>query len=97
MHPLAFATFTKYFPDAFAVIVLVGFADAGYEVIATGVGKIPRNKNNIELSAFHIPYGKAFYMSKNVIHNDCFLIGKYNVIYTKTLLTLKHFIFFLRK
>ena len=31
-----------------------GFADAGYEVIATGVGKIPRNKNNIEFCSLDV-------------------------------------------
>ena len=39
---------------------------------------------NVELSAFKIPFGKALYVNKNVIHNDCFLIGNYNVIYTNT-------------
>ena len=42
------------------------------------------NEGNIELSAFKIPFGKALYVNKNVIHNDCFLVGKYNVIYTNT-------------
>ena len=44
------------------------------------------DKNNqlIALSAFQIPYGKAIYMNKNVIHNDCFLIGDYIVVYSKT-------------
>ena len=31
-----------------------GFADAGYKVIATGVGKIPRNKNNIEFCSLDV-------------------------------------------
>ena len=31
-----------------------GFADAGYEVIATGVGKIPKNKNNIEFCSLDV-------------------------------------------
>jgi hypothetical protein len=42
------------------------------------------NKDNIELSAFKIPFRKALYVDKNVIHNDCFLVGRYNVIYTNT-------------
>jgi hypothetical protein len=41
-------------------------------------------KGGIELSAFTIPYGEALYMPNNIIHNDCFLIGNYNVIYSKT-------------
>ena len=41
-------------------------------------------EGNVELSAYKIPFGKALYVNKNVIHNDCFLIGKYNVIYTNT-------------
>jgi len=43
-----------------------------------------QTQDSIELSAFKIPFGKALYVNKNVIHNDCFLIGKYNVIYTNT-------------
>jgi NAD(P)-dependent dehydrogenase (short-subunit alcohol dehydrogenase family) len=31
-----------------------GFADAGYEVIATGVGQIPKNKNNIEFCSLDV-------------------------------------------
>ena len=31
-----------------------GFADAGYKVIATGVGKIPKNKNNIEFCSLDV-------------------------------------------
>ena len=31
-----------------------GFADAGYEVIATGVGEIPKNKNNIEFCSLDV-------------------------------------------
>jgi len=40
--------------------------------------------NGLHVSAFQIPLGKALYMPNNIIHNDCFLIGKYNVIYSKT-------------
>ena len=31
-----------------------GFADAGYKVIATGIGKIPKNKNNIEFCSVDV-------------------------------------------
>ena len=31
-----------------------GFADAGYKVIATGIGKIPKNKNNIEFCSLDV-------------------------------------------
>ena len=43
-----------------------------------------KKDDNILLSAFSIPYGYAIYTPGNVIHNDCFLIGKYMVIYSKT-------------
>ena len=31
-----------------------GFADAGYKVIATGVGQIPKNKSNIEFCSLDV-------------------------------------------
>lgn len=37
--------------------------------------------NRYDVSAFTIPLGKALYINPNVIHNDCFLIGDYNVVY----------------
>jgi len=36
------------------------------------------------LTAFEIPYGYGIYTPPYTIHNDCCLIGKYLVIYTKT-------------
>lgn len=36
------------------------------------------------LTAFQIPYGYAVYTPPNVLHNDAFLVGRYNVIYTVT-------------
>ena len=36
------------------------------------------------LSKFKIPFGKAIYTPANIYHNDAFLIGNYNVIYTRT-------------
>lgn len=38
----------------------------------------------IQLSAVKIPFGKAVYMSPFVVHTDQFLIGKYEVVYTKS-------------
>ena len=38
----------------------------------------------VKLGAFKIPYGKALYICDNIIHNDCFLVGDYYVIYSKT-------------
>ena len=38
----------------------------------------------ISVSAFRVPFGKILYVPDNVIHNDCFLIGEYKVIYSKT-------------
>ena len=40
--------------------------------------------DGIYISAFEVPYRKALYVPDNIIHNDCFLVGKYNVIYSKT-------------
>jgi NAD(P)-dependent dehydrogenase (short-subunit alcohol dehydrogenase family) len=31
-----------------------GFADAGYKVIATGVGQIPKDKSNIEFCSLDV-------------------------------------------
>jgi len=38
----------------------------------------------IHLAAFQIPYKYALYTPSNVIHNDCFLTGRYLVVYSKT-------------
>ena len=48
----------------------------GYIILAKKI----RN-NRYDVSAFTIPLGKALYINPNVIHNDCFLIGDYNVVY----------------
>jgi hypothetical protein len=40
--------------------------------------------NNYHISCFKIPFGYATYIPPYVIHNDCFLIGKYYVIYSKS-------------
>lgn len=36
------------------------------------------------VTAFKIPFGYSLYIPPYVLHNDCCLIGKYNVIYSKT-------------
>jgi hypothetical protein len=50
----------------------------GYYIL----GKILNNK--LLLSAFIIPYRKAIYTPKNVIHSDANLIGNWMVVYTKS-------------
>ena len=40
--------------------------------------------DNIHLTAFNIPYGKAIYTLPFTIHCDAFLVGKYMVLYTVT-------------
>jgi hypothetical protein len=37
--------------------------------------------NYIELTGFKIPYGTGVYMPPHTLHNDCFLIGHWNVVY----------------
>lgn len=52
---------------------------SGYIILAK------QKKSNIyDVSAFKIPYGKALIIPSNIIHNDCFLIGDYNVVYGKS-------------
>ena len=46
------------------------------------LGKI--KKDELILTAFIIPYGKAVYIPSNVLHCDACLVGDYNVIYTIT-------------
>ena len=43
------------------------------------------SKKKIRLSAFAIPRGYAIYTPSNVIHDDGFLVGKYYVVYSKTI------------
>lgn len=38
----------------------------------------------MHLGAVSIPYGYGFYIPPYTIHNDCFLVGKYRVLYTVT-------------
>ena len=42
------------------------------------------NNDEYSLSAFKIPYGYGIYTPPFCIHNDCFLIGNYMVIYSKS-------------
>lgn len=52
---------------------------AGYLVLGKKSG------HSYLLTGFRIPYGYAVYTPPNVIHNDCFLIGRYLVVYSQTL------------
>jgi len=47
---------------------------SGCIILAKKVGHL------IKISAFKIPFGKAIYIPQNVLHTDCFLVGKYMVI-----------------
>lgn len=53
------------------------------EVYCSGYIILAKEKSNniFEISAFQIPYGKALIIPPNVIHNDCFLVGKFNIVY----------------
>jgi hypothetical protein len=48
---------------------------SGYLILAKKI------ENNYIISALSVPYDKAIYLPPYTIHNDCFLIGKYNVMY----------------
>ena len=50
----------------------------GYMII----GKVV--DDDLLLAAFNIPFGYALYTPENIIHNDCFLLGQYLVVYSKT-------------
>ena len=39
------------------------------------------SSDTYQFSALRIPFGKAAYMSHNVIHNDVYLQGRYRAIY----------------
>lgn len=51
----------------------------GYLILGRQEGKY-----QYVLSAFEIPFGSAIYTSPYVIHNDCFLTGEYQVVYSVT-------------
>ena len=40
---------------------------------------------DLVLTKFKIPFGYGVYMKPDTLHSDAFLVGNYNVIYTKTL------------
>ena len=50
----------------------------GYMII----GKVV--DDDLLLAAFNIPFGYALYTPENIVHNDCFLLGQYLVVYSKT-------------
>ncbi|WP_424947780.1 hypothetical protein [Candidatus Spongiihabitans sp.] len=51
-------------------------ADAGGYLV---LGK--RRDDDYQVSAFKIPFGYGIYTAPHILHNDCFLTGKYNVVY----------------
>ncbi|KAJ3078135.1 hypothetical protein HK102_004716 [Quaeritorhiza haematococci] len=51
----------------------------GYLILGKKVGS-----NKFQFTGFQIPYGYAIYSPPNTIHCDAYLIGKYNVVYSKT-------------
>lgn len=57
----------------------LNISSKGYIILAK-----QKKSNLYDVSAFIIPFGKAIYIPPNVIHNDCFLIGDYNVLYGKS-------------
>lgn len=40
--------------------------------------------DDLILTKFKIPYGYGVYMEPETLHSDAFLVGNYNVVYTKT-------------
>ena len=53
-------------------------SSTGYLILGKFIGR------KLRLTAFTIPYGYSIYTSPYTIHNDCFLIGKYIVVYSLT-------------
>ncbi len=43
-----------------------------------------KDDDDLILTKFKIPFGYGVYMEPETLHSDAFLVGKYNVIYTKT-------------
>tara|TARA_B110000908_G_scaffold169266_1_gene226029 strand:+ start:887 stop:1753 length:867 start_codon:yes stop_codon:yes gene_type:complete len=58
------------------IYIPVNCYNSGYIILAKKI-----KNNRYDATAFTIPLGKALYINPNVIHNDCFLIGNYNVVY----------------
>jgi hypothetical protein len=54
------------------------------ESASGGIVLVKQNGDSYHISCFKIPYGYATYIPPYTIHNDCFLIGDYYVIYSKS-------------
>jgi len=54
------------------------------ESASGGIMLAKQNGDAYHISCFRIPYGFATYIPPYTIHNDCFLIGDYYVIYSKS-------------
>jgi len=54
------------------------------ESASGGIILAKQNGDSYHISCFRIPYGYATYIPPYTIHNDCFLIGDYYVIYSKS-------------
>ncbi len=44
-----------------------------------------KDDDELILTKFKIPFGYGVYMEPETLHSDAFLVGNYNVVYTKTL------------
>ena len=54
------------------------------ESASGGIMLAKQNGDAYHISCFRIPFGYATYIPPYTIHNDCFLIGDYFVIYSKS-------------
>jgi hypothetical protein len=54
------------------------------ESASGGIVLAKQNGDAYHISCFSIPFGYATYIPPYIIHNDCFLIGDYYVIYSKS-------------
>lgn len=54
------------------------------ESASGGIMLAKENGDAYHISCFRIPFGYATYIPPYTIHNDCFLIGDYYVIYSKS-------------
>jgi hypothetical protein len=54
------------------------------ESASGGIVLAKQNGDSYHISCFKIPFGYATYIPPYTIHNDCFLIGDYYVIYSKS-------------
>ena len=67
--------YLEYF-DIHHIHIPLNNDSSGYIILAK-----KKPENIYELSAFQIPFGKALIIPPNITHNDCFLVGNYNIIY----------------